>query len=151
MEIELSKKDLDDLHIFASLCGHIGDGNFHTFIMYDRKDPEERERVETVVHTMVKRALEMEGSCTVSTAHPRVSILVDHSQGEHGIGLGKKEFLLSELGPDTINVMRNVKLALDPHWLMNPGKIFDYSRSSKPTNTSEVDTARLVRETKKST
>ena len=45
-------------------------------------------------------------------------------QGEHGIGLGKKDALLQELGPDTIDVMRSIKRALDPHWLLNPEKIF---------------------------
>lgn len=51
----------------------------------------------------------MEGTCT----------------GEHGIGLGKKESLIDELGLDTIGVMQKIKRALDPHWIMNPGKIFD--------------------------
>lgn len=68
------------------------------------------ERVEKVVHDMVDRALEMEGSCT----------------GEHGVGLGKKASLKKELGPATLDVMRSIKKALDPHWLLNPGKIFDY-------------------------
>ncbi|KAH8703711.1 oxidoreductase, FAD-binding protein [Talaromyces proteolyticus] len=131
--IEKSKEELDDLKIFASLLGHIGDGNFHTSIMYNRKDPDERARVETVVHNMVNRALEMEGSCT----------------GEHGIGLGKKESLVSELGPDTINVMRNIKRALDPHWLMNPGKIFDYSTDSKPTSITDLESGRLAGAQKK--
>jgi len=45
--------------------------------------------------------------------------------GEHGIGLGKKQSLIKELGPETIDVMRTLKMALDPHWIMNPGKIFD--------------------------
>jgi len=63
---EPTKKDLNDLDLFASLLGHIGDGNFHTSIMYDRKNPDEVARVEKVVHNMVERALEMEGSCTVS-------------------------------------------------------------------------------------
>jgi FAD/FMN-containing dehydrogenase len=62
---EISKKELDDLGIFASILGHIGDGNFHSSIMYDRNDPEEKARVEKVVYDMVDRALEMEGSCTV--------------------------------------------------------------------------------------
>jgi len=62
---EISKKELDDLGIFASILGHIGDGNFHSSIMYDRNDPEEKKRVEKVVYDMVDRALEMEGSCTV--------------------------------------------------------------------------------------
>ncbi|EGX49113.1 hypothetical protein AOL_s00079g67 [Orbilia oligospora ATCC 24927] len=107
--IELSKKELDDLGMFASVLGHIGDGNFHESIMYDKSNPKERAAVEQCVHTMVDRALEMEGTCT----------------GEHGVGLGKKEYLLKELGVDTIGVMRKVKLALDPLWLLNPGKIVD--------------------------
>ncbi|KAL4922235.1 hypothetical protein BDW62DRAFT_173290 [Aspergillus aurantiobrunneus] len=107
--IEISKKELDDIGIFSSILGHIGDGNFHSSIMYDPKNADERERVEKVVYDMVDRALDMEGSCT----------------GEHGVGLGKKLSLKKELGPNTIGVMRNVKKALDPHWLLNPGKIFD--------------------------
>jgi len=46
-------------------------------------------------------------------------------QGEHGVGLGKRASLLQELGSPTIEVMRSIKRALDPHWLMNPGKIFE--------------------------
>lgn len=46
-------------------------------------------------------------------------------KGEHGIGIGKKELLLQELGQDTVDVMRDIKLALDPRWLLNPGKIFN--------------------------
>ncbi|KAL5358135.1 hypothetical protein BJX96DRAFT_36429 [Aspergillus floccosus] len=111
--IECSKKDLDGLNLFASILGHIGDGNFHSSIMYNRHDPEERQRVEKVVYDMVDRALEMEGSCT----------------GEHGVGLGKKESLKKELGPCTIDVMRSIKAALDPHWLLNPGKIFDFEQN----------------------
>ncbi|KAI9829423.1 MAG: hypothetical protein M1819_006360 [Sarea resinae] len=108
--IEISKKELDDLGLFASVLGHIGDGNFHESILYDRTNPEERRAVQRCVYAMVDRALEMEGTCT----------------GEHGIGLGKKDSLLKELGVDTINVMRSIKGALDPHWLMNPGKIIDF-------------------------
>ncbi|EPS37434.1 hypothetical protein H072_8902 [Dactylellina haptotyla CBS 200.50] len=107
--IELSKKELDDLGMFASVLGHIGDGNFHESIMYDKTNPKERAAVEQCVHTMVDRALEMEGTCT----------------GEHGVGLGKKEYLIKELGLETIGVMRKLKLALDPLWLLNPGKIVD--------------------------
>ena len=65
---EKSKEELESLGLFASILGHIGDGNFHASIMYDRKDPEERERVEKVVYDMVDRALEMDGSCTVCSA-----------------------------------------------------------------------------------
>ncbi|KAJ5198103.1 FAD-binding type 2 [Penicillium cinerascens] len=112
--IEKTKEDLESLGMFASILGHIGDGNFHTSIMYDRKDPEERARVEKVVYDMVDRALDMEGSCT----------------GEHGVGLGKKNSLKKELGLETIDVMRSVKKSLDPHWLLNPGKIFDLDEDS---------------------
>lgn len=80
---------MDDLGLFASILGHIGDGNFHESIIYNRRNPEERTKVETCVKNMVKRALEMEGTCT----------------GEHSIGWGKKESLLWEVGPDTLGVM----------------------------------------------
>ena len=107
--VETTKKELDDLGLFASVLGHIGDGNFHTSILYNRANPEERRKVEKVVYDMVSRAIEMEGTCT----------------GEHGVGLGKKKALVEELGEETIEVMRMVKRAVDPHWIMNPGKIFD--------------------------
>lgn len=64
--IEISKKDMDDLGLFASILGHIGDGNFHESIMYDRRIEGEMEKVEKCVKNMVKRALEMDGTCTVS-------------------------------------------------------------------------------------
>ncbi|PNS15976.1 D-lactate dehydrogenase [Sphaceloma murrayae] len=104
--IEVSKKEMDDLGLFASALGHVGDGNFHESIMYEAKD---KAKVEECVNRMVDRALEMEGTCT----------------GEHGIGIGKKASLVKELGLDTIGVMLKVKSALDPNSLMNPGKIFD--------------------------
>ncbi|KAF2703958.1 D-lactate dehydrogenase mitochondrial precursor [Pleomassaria siparia CBS 279.74] len=107
--IEISKKEMDDLGLFASILGHIGDGNFHESIMYNSKDPKERAAVEKCIKDMVNRALEMDGTCT----------------GEHGVGLGKKDSLLKELGLDTINVMKSIKGALDPYWLMNPGKIME--------------------------
>jgi D-lactate dehydrogenase (cytochrome) len=120
--IDETKADLSSLGLFASLLGHIGDGNFHTSIMYG--DATEKERVEHLVHKMVDTALEMEGTCT----------------GEHGIGLGKKESLLSELGDEAIEVMRTLKRALDPLHIMNPGKIFD-ADPSKSTKSDPATTA----------
>ncbi|KAH8590265.1 putative D-lactate protein, partial [Bisporella sp. PMI_857] len=111
--IEVSKKEMDDLGLFASILGHIGDGNFHESIMYDRSVPGEMEKVERCVKNMVARALEMEGTCT----------------GEHGIGIGKKEALLAEVGLDTLDVMKSIKQALDPFWIMNPGKIMNVPAS----------------------
>ena len=48
-------------------------------------------------------------------------------KGEHGVGLHKMDFLVEELGADTIDTMRAIKHALDPHNLMNPGKIFSWA------------------------
>ena len=87
--IEVSKKEMDDLGLFASILGHIGDGNFHESIMYNRQNKDEREKVETCVKNMVKRAIDMDGTCT----------------GEHSVGWGKKESLLWEVGPETVGVM----------------------------------------------
>ena len=99
--IEVSKKEMDDLGLFASILGHIGDGNFHESILYNPINGE-REKVEQCVKKMVRRALDMEGTCT----------------GEHSIGWGKKESLLWEVGPETLAVMRAIKAALDPYWIM---------------------------------
>lgn len=86
---------MDDLGLFASILGHIGDGNFHESIIYNRQDPKEREKVEVCVKNMVKRALEMEGTCT----------------GEHSIGWGKKESLVWEVGHDTLGVMVSLEFS----------------------------------------
>ena len=107
--IEVSKEEMDRMGLFASILGHVGDGNFHESIMYNKKDPKERAMVEQCVDNMVRRAIDMEGTCT----------------GEHSIGWGKKESLLREVGPETVEVMRTLKGALDPLWIMNPGKIMD--------------------------
>ena len=66
-DIDISSKEIAGLGLFASILGHIGDGNFHSSIMFNRSDPVELARVEKVVHDMVDRAIEMEGSCTVCT------------------------------------------------------------------------------------
>lgn len=100
---------MDRLGLFASILGHVGDGNFHESIMYNKKDPKERAMVEKCVENMVRRAIDMEGTCT----------------GEHSIGWGKKQSLLWEVGSETVDVMRTLKGALDPLWIMNPGKIMN--------------------------
>lgn len=92
---------MDELGLFASILGHIGDGNFHESIIYNPSNGE-KPKVEKCVKNMVKRALDMEGTCT----------------GEHSIGWGKKDSLLLEVGEDTLAVMRAVKAALDPAWIM---------------------------------
>lgn len=98
--IEVTKQDCSSLGLFASVIGHVGDANFHTAMFFDPKNPEQKAAVGKVVHDMMDRALEMEG--TVS--------------GEHAIGIGKKDSLLDELGIETIDFMRSLKRAVDPKW-----------------------------------
>ncbi|SEK85879.1 D-lactate dehydrogenase (cytochrome) [Roseateles sp. YR242] len=90
------------------IVGHVGDGNFHLGYLIDPAQPQERELAERLSAQMVARAIRLEGTCT----------------GEHGIGLHKQDFLLEEAGAGTIDQMRVLKSALDPHNIMNPGKIF---------------------------
>lgn len=66
--------------------------------------------------------------------------VTDNHEGEHGIGLGKMKSLLQELGEDTVDVMRQVKRSLDPHWLMNPGKIFSTRRGQAPSGFTQATT-----------
>lgn len=87
------------------VLGHVGDGNFHCDIFYK---PDQYHLCKRVVQEMNDITLDNEGTCT----------------GEHGVGLSKREFLEKELGTDTIDVMRRIKLALDPQRLLNPDKVF---------------------------
>jgi D-lactate dehydrogenase (cytochrome) len=90
------------------LVGHVGDGNFHFGYILDPNDPNERIVAEELNHKLVSRALKLEGTCT----------------GEHGVGLHKMDFLVTEAGAGAVAMMRTIKQALDPHNIMNPGKIF---------------------------
>ena len=101
-----TKRDLAQSSIPCALAGHVGDGNFHLIFMIDPGSQKELEEASFLNDRMVARALAMEGTCT----------------GEHGIGFGKMDFLISEHG-EAVSVMRNIKLALDPKNIMNPGKI----------------------------
>ena len=80
------------------------------------------------VNQMVDNALAMEGTSTVGHLGQTMPSTYLHKffQGEHGIGIGKKSCLLRELGSETVNTMKTIKAALDPHLLMNPGKIVDF-------------------------
>jgi D-lactate dehydrogenase (cytochrome) len=104
-----TKKDLKESFLLAPLVGHVGDGNFHLGFLIDRDDPKELEEAERLNDRLVMRALAMDGTCT----------------GEHGIGLGKMKFLTAEHG-EGVAVMRQIKKALDPDNIMNPGKIFTF-------------------------
>lgn len=102
-----TKRDLEGASIPAPILGHVGDGNFHVVFVIDPNRPEELREAESLNRRLIDRALAMDGTCT----------------GEHGIGLGKQDWLVKELG-ETVDLMRAIKRALDPKDLMNPGKIF---------------------------
>ena len=102
-----TKRDLEGATVPATIVGHVGDGNFHVIFSIDPNAPEEMQEVEAINSRLVERALEMDGTCT----------------GEHGIGLGKQQWLTAELG-EAVDMMRTIKRALDPKDLFNPGKIF---------------------------
>jgi len=101
-----TRKDIDKSGILAPIVSHAGDGNFHLVFLVDTDNPDEMARASAVNDRMVMRALAVGGTCT----------------GEHGVGYGKLEFLKAEHG-EAVSVMRQIKIALDPDNIMNPGKI----------------------------
>ena len=80
-------------------------GNFHTALVF--KDDSEMDHIHAAVDRMVKRAIALDGTCT----------------GEHGVGIGKRDYLYEELGEGTVELMKSVKKAIDPLNLFNPGKV----------------------------
>ncbi len=98
------------LGLMAPMVGHVGDGNFHTLLLIDMDNPDEVANAEGFVGWLNDLAISMEGTCT----------------GEHGIGQGKRPYLLKELGP-AVAYMGAIKKALDPDNIMNPGKILPSS------------------------
>lgn len=108
--VEETKADMLKSGLLGSIVGHVGDGNFHAIILYSKKT---RPVAEEVVHRMVKRAIELEGTGT----------------GEHGVGLIKRDYLEHELSKDTVDAMRAIKRAWDPLCLLNCDKVV---RAQKP-------------------
>ena len=100
------RKDIDASGLLAPIVSHAGDGNFHLVFLVDTDSADEMARASAVNDRMVARALAAGGTCT----------------GEHGVGYGKIEFLKAEHG-EAMSVMRQIKVALDPDNIMNPGKI----------------------------
>ena len=94
------------IDIPATIVGHVGDGNFHVIFAISRDDPAELRTIEAISGQIVKLALELEGTCT----------------GEHGIGCGKLDYMQAEHGA-SVDIMRDIKRALDPRGLLNPGKV----------------------------
>lgn len=101
-----TRREMDASPITGTMLGHVGDGNFHTILLADPNNIGEIRALESLHSAMVTRAIEMGGTCT----------------GEHGIGLGKMAYLEQEKGA-AVHLMRQVKAALDPFGIMNPGKL----------------------------
>ena len=106
--ISWAEKEVQKLGLTAPMVGHVGDGNFHSIVLYDPDDEDKQKRIRQYSDDLINKALELEGTIT----------------GEHGIGLQKKHYLLRE-HPDNVPVMKSIKRSIDVNNIMNPGKIFD--------------------------
>ncbi len=110
--IARTKMLLSNTYLLATMLGHVGDGNFHVVFPLEAENNEELAEAQKISEQIVDIALEMKGTST----------------GEHGIGIGKRAALVKEHG-SAVDVMRAIKLALDPKNIMNPGKIFDLNQN----------------------
>ncbi|MCS6937344.1 MAG: FAD-binding oxidoreductase [Candidatus Bipolaricaulota bacterium] len=105
--VEFARQKLTEHRVNGPIFGHAGDGNFHVGIFYNPEDPDEKARAQAANDAIVFRAIELGGTAT----------------GEHGVGLGKIKFMRAEHGA-SYDLMRQIKRLLDPHNILNPGKIF---------------------------
>lgn len=100
-------QDIQENGLLSTIVGHVGDGNFHCLPMAMPDDKEMNAKIETFLKRLSERAIRMGGTCT----------------GEHGIGQGKQDYLVQEMG-DSVQFMKMIKQSFDPENIMNPGKIF---------------------------
>ena len=89
------------------IFGHAGDGNLHPNILFDKRQPEQWAKVEQMVAEIFEASLALGGTLS----------------GEHGVGVLKRPYLEKALGPVSIDIQRQIKQALDPLNILNPGKI----------------------------
>lgn len=94
-------------NLMIGTYGHAGDGNLHPTIVIDPRDQDEVHRMEQAVDEIFKAAISLEGTLS----------------GEHGIGIGKVKYLPLEFGEAGVNTIRRIKEALDPDYILNPGKM----------------------------
>jgi D-lactate dehydrogenase (cytochrome) len=120
--IEETVADIQHTGIQAPVFGHVGDGNFHCLLLIDPADDEQVRAAEDLSCRLMRRAIRLDGTCT----------------GEHGVGLHKVRYLEEEHGAATVEVMRRIKRALDPHNIFNPGKVVDFNTSPVLTGTQET-------------
>jgi glycolate oxidase len=91
------------------IFGHAGDGNLHPNILFDKRKPEEWEKVQRMMGEVFEAALSVGGTLS----------------GEHGVGLLKRPYFEKAMGPVSVAVQRGIKAALDPLNILNPGKMFE--------------------------
>ena len=106
--IETTRLEIEQSGLIATILGHVGDGNYHVLILIDPEDSDQLAKAQILGEGIVQRALACGGTCT----------------GEHGIGIGKREYLRQEEGQG-VEMMRLIKTALDPNGILNPDKIFE--------------------------
>ncbi|MGE7624200.1 FAD-binding oxidoreductase [Viridibacillus sp. NPDC096237] len=104
--VRFARQQLNTANLPGGVLGHVGDGNFHTIVMIDLKNAEEIKRADAFNEAIVQFALDRNGTCT----------------GEHGVGVGKQKYQAKEHG-ESYNVMKAIKISLDPKNILNPGKI----------------------------
>jgi D-lactate dehydrogenase (cytochrome) len=105
--VAAAKQDIERSELIAPIVGHVGDGNFHAGVMVMMDDADEVARAKAFIERLAQLAIAADGTCT----------------GEHGIGEGKKHFLVPEYGEAAVGMMRTLKRAFDPDGIMNPGKV----------------------------
>ncbi|XP_076350391.1 putative D-lactate dehydrogenase, mitochondrial isoform X2 [Tachypleus tridentatus] len=101
------KQDIDKSGLTGIMLGHVGDGNFHCLVAYPPFEDSAFEEAVSLKNKITLKALDVGGTCT----------------GEHGIGMFRTEFLEKEFGHDGIWTMQQIKRALDPLNILNPGKV----------------------------
>jgi D-lactate dehydrogenase (cytochrome) len=104
--VVFARKLIDQSGMEGGVLGHVGDGNFHTILLYDPNNPEQIQAIEDINDQIVKLALSVGGTCT----------------GEHGVGLGKIKYQQQEHGA-AMDLMLSIKQLIDPQNIMNPGKL----------------------------
>jgi glycolate oxidase len=100
----------------VGVFGHAGDGNFHPGVIFDADDPAQRDAAQQVFADIMRLGLELGGTIT----------------GEHGIGVLKRNLLAEEIGDLSLRVHRDIKHALDPLGILNPGKVFAIREERDP-------------------
>ncbi|MEI4769550.1 FAD-linked oxidase C-terminal domain-containing protein [Psychrobacillus sp. FJAT-51614] len=105
--VVFGRKLLEESGLVGGVFGHVGDGNFHTLVMYDPNNSVEVEKAEYTNSQIALKAIKLGGTCT----------------GEHGVGLGKMKYQVAEHG-EAVELMKSVKALFDPKGILNPGKMF---------------------------